>query len=175
MAVLAVASVALLSAPTAAFADPYVSGSTVTADTYSLSPGETVTVTWHGDYFEPGEAVSVSVAGTAASASTMSISGARSTGATAPAVVDPSGSVVARVTVPASATGNYTITGTSASASGGVTVAVLSATLISTGTTALAKTGGNVPVGLALAGGGILALGVILVAARMITRRRSVN
>ena len=175
---LAIALFATIAVPAAAYADPYVSGSTVSADRYTVSPGEMVTVTWHESYFSPGEAVEVSVDGRAAETTVLSFGGAVRRGAATSATADASGSVVAQMTFSASEVGSYAILGSAASATGGVTVNVVAAAVsgaaaqpTSSGPV-LAATGGNLPLGLGVAGGGMLILGAVLVSARLVTRRR---
>lgn len=183
-AALAIALFATISVPAAAHADPHVSGSTVSADRYTVSPGEMVTVTWQESYFDPAEAVEVSVDGRAAQTTMLSFGGSARRGAATSSTADASGSVVAQVTFSASEVGSYAIMGSAASAAsaasatGGVTVDVVAAAVsgaaaqpTSSGPV-LAATGGRVPLGLGVAGGGMLILGAVLVSARLVTRRR---
>lgn len=178
LAALAVALFATIAVPAAAHADPYVSGSTVTADRYTVAAGETVTVTWHDSYFTPGAAVAVTVDGCAADTATLTVAGAVTQGATTSTTADGNGSVMAQVTFGASAAGSCSITGAAASATGGVTVNVVSAAASASGARAissgpvLAATGGSLPLGLGVAGGGMLVLGAVLISARLLNRRR---
>ena len=178
IALFAIALFATISVPAAAHADPHVSGSTVSADRYTVSPGEMVTVTWQESYFDPAEAVEVSVDGRAAQTTMLSFGGSARRGAATSSTADASGSVVAQVTFSASEVGSYAIMGSAASATGGVTVDVVAAAVsgaaaqpTSSGPV-LAATGGRVPLGLGVAGGGMLILGAVLVSARLVTRRR---
>ena len=177
-AALAIALFATISVPAAAHADPHVSGSTVSADRYTVSPGEMVTVTWQESYFDPAEAVEVSVDGRAAQTTMLLFGGSARRGAATSSTADASGSVVAQVTFSASEVGSYAIMSSAASATGGVTVDVVAAAVSGAAASptssgpVLAATGGRVPLGLGVAGGGMLILGAVLVSARLVTRRR---
>ena len=177
-AALAIALFATISVPAAAHADPHVSGSTVSADRYTVSPGEMVTVTWQESYFDPAEAVEVSVDGRAAQTTMLLFGGSARRGAATSLTADASGSVVAQVTFSASEVGSYAIMSSAASATGGVTVDVVAAAVSGAAASptssgpVLAATGGRVPLGLGVAGGGMLILGAVLVSARLVTRRR---
>lgn len=181
--VLAVAFFAALAAPATAHADPYVSEASVSADRYTVTAGESVTVTWSESYFDPGEDVTVSVAGTvvgtAAESSIMSASGPAERGSATATAADLRGGTSAQVTFTTDAIGRYAITGSAASATGGVTITVVASTASALpaqaidAAPALALTGGSLPVVLGITGGGMLFLGAVLVSARVIARRRT--
>lgn len=180
IAALAVATIALISTPTAAIADPYVSGSTVTSDRYVIEPGGTFTVTWHDDYFCDNDPVTVGLSGKASVQTTILTSTTTVVGSSANTVTDANGSVVTTFTVSKDALGNYPVTGTSECGTGGVTVKVVESGVAGAqvvaarkpvAATRLASTGADIPMVLLVSGGGALVFGAILLGTRARSRR----
>ncbi|GAB2747222.1 hypothetical protein [Sinomonas atrocyanea] len=178
IAVLAVAFAALVAAPSAANAAYVVSNNiTVAGD---ATPGGTVTVNFAAGSFAPNEEVSASVTGN--TAVTLSVvKAAVTTQFTKQASA--TGAVSFNVTLPADASGTYTLTakGLTSGNVGTATITVVPASVANTGTSAsmgnaggaaLAETGASLPMLMVWIGAGALVLGVAIVATLGFVRKQ---
>ena len=181
LAVLAVAVAALVAAPSAANAAYVVSNNiTVAGDAV---PGGTVTVNFAAGSFAPNEEVSASVTGN--TAVTLSVvKAAVTTQFTKQASA--TGAVSFNVTLPADASGTYTLTakGLTSGNIGTATITVVPASVANTGNTgtsasmgnaggaALAETGASLPMLMVWIGAGALVLGVAIVATLGFVRKQ---
>jgi hypothetical protein len=173
-------------APMAASAVPYTPGATISADPVNLHPGDSSVISAGSGYFGPSEHVDVSVSGgttSHATAHTLSVSG----GWTVPDTLTSTsaGAASFSLTAPAGSHGDYTVTLTSASASGSVVLDVTpatsggsgsnpgggSGTIATTGTGGLAFTGLSLPMMVVWAILAIIALGAALVTVRRMKQR----
>lgn len=176
LAVLTVAFVALVAAPSAANA-AYVPSSNITV-TGDAVPGGTVTVNFAAGSFAPNETVSASVSGD----TPVTLSAVKA------AVVSQftkqasaTGAVSINVTLPTNASGTYTLTATGLT-SGNVgtaaitvvpaSVANTSASVGNAGGAALAETGASLPMLMVWIGVGALILGVAAVTTVGFVRKR---
>ena len=118
IAFVAVVLAGVFVAPVAASAVPYTPGAQVVASVYNLTPGQSTRVTADAGFFGGAQSVHVAISGTAASdwATPASLTS------------DAGGGTSFVLTAPTSSTGHYTVTLTSASASGSVLLTVTPAT-----------------------------------------------
>jgi hypothetical protein len=136
---------AVFMAPMAASAVSYTPGAQVHASNYNPHPKETVTVFADPGFFKANESVSVTVTGVDAPGITF----ASSTSTTVSS--NGAGATSFPLTGPADSTGPYTVTLTSASASGSVTLNVVAgSSTVTPGSPGTTSSGGGV--GSALAG-----------------------
>ncbi len=179
-AALAVASVLVLSAPVAAnaadtcqgIAPEYANSVTVSASSPSVTRGGTVTVSFSDGYFAASDPVTLQVSGTDAAGVSLISGSASGTGSLSTAASG-SGAVTATATFPQTAQGSYTLSGTSQSGCGGVTVTVSNpaSTAAVAADNQLAFTGGTLPTILLVTGAGALVFGAILLVVRARARR----
>jgi len=161
IAVTALAVVAFVSVPMAAFA--YDENSTITTSDSTPTPGQAVTVSFNAGSFDNLEPVSLSVSGNgdpgiAALAGTATVNKQASA----------TGAVTAAVTIPTNGSGTYTVT-----AAGGTSGRILNAVLtVVAADSGLAVTGSTFPVLWLWVGGGALALGIALVVVLAVSRRQ---
>ncbi|PSL38911.1 hypothetical protein CLV49_2541 [Labedella gwakjiensis] len=168
-----IALVALFAVPTAAQA-LYAPEDSITV-TGTPAPGGTVTVTIDAA-FTPGEDVSFTLTGENASAATLAVFKAAVETKSLTKAADASGSAALDVTLPANASGTYTITGTGLSSGIVGTAAVTVVAGDGSGTDdgdGLAVTGGTALTAIWIAGGA-LALGIVLLLVRTMRRKASV-
>jgi hypothetical protein len=177
LAVLAVAFVALVAAPSAANA-AYVPSNNITVSG-NATPGGTVTVNFAAGSFAPNETVSASVSGNTP-VTLSAVKAAVVTSFTKQASA--TGAVAFNVTLPTNASGTYTLTATGLT-SGNVGTAAITvvpgangagladtgsststgASMGNAGGAALAETGATLPMLMVWIGGGALVLGVAIV------------
>jgi len=169
LAVAALAIGAILLVPAAANAS-YVANDKVVVSG-STSPGGTAVVTFKDGSFTPGETVSFSVTGegpitlSAVKAAVVTVTSTKVANAT-------TGSVVLNVTLPANATGSYTVTATGLSF-GNVGTAAITVRSADAGAGAkLPFTGANISPLIIWGAGGILLLGVALLIVLAVVRRQ---
>jgi hypothetical protein len=163
-----------VSAPLAAQAENYVpkdsalacAGMTVTPA--AVAPGESVTITGAAGAFQPGETVALRLSATAGAPA---VAGDPAASVTAAA----DGSVSGTLVVPASTTGAWRANETAASGDhwcGLVSVVPASTRTASEGGS-LPVTGGTLPTGLAITGGGLLLAGAAAAGIATARRRRA--
>ena len=174
IAVVALAALALFSVPTAATAAGYVAADNITVSG-SATPGSEQTVDFADGSFNAGETVTFAVSGAGFATSTVTLTG----------TADAQGGITFKFTLPANASGSYSITATGAT-SGNVGTATITVAdtdagtddgLASTGTVAgsddgLASTGYEAPVLLIWGAAGALLLGIALVLVLSVVRRQ---
>ena len=168
LAIAALAIGAILVVPAAANA-AYVANDHVVVSG-SSAPGGTAVVTFKDGSFTPGETVSFSVTGEGPI--TLSAVNAAVVTATSTKVASATGSVVLNVTLPANATGSYTVTATGLT-SGNVGTATITVRSADAGAGAkLPFTGANISPLIIWGAGGILLLGVALLVVLAVVRRQ---
>ena len=159
VALVAVVLATVFAAPLAAYSAPYTMGAQFFADDYTATPNQTVRVTADPGYFVAGERVSVDFDGDSGRVSSTSIE----------KTADADGGLAVALVVPAASTGEYTVTAVSESASGALTLSVVSAdTPVTDG---VGVTGSELPLVLIWLLGGLGVLGIAYFAVRATTRR----
>jgi hypothetical protein len=169
-AVVALATLALFAVPTAASAAEYVPKESITVSGNSAASA-TVTINFD-KAFKPRATVTFGVTG-AGKPTTLSVVKTEAT-ASLVKTAEASGTVALDVTLPAGASGSYTVTGTDGTTIGAATITVAAAdagTAVGTDD-GLAETGYNAPVLLIWGAAGALLLGVALVLVLSVVRRQ---
>jgi hypothetical protein len=176
IAAVVLAGAALLATPAAANAAGYVPSSNISGDT-TVVQGGTTTIVFGPNSFVGNETVNISITG--AGAATL---GALPTTTVSKAyTATPAGSVAPRVTLPAGASGTYTLTATGATSGNVGTAAVTvvpadsaaARAVAGTGTGSLAFTGSTVSMlALWVAGGAVVLGGGLLVVRTSVRRQR---
>ncbi|WP_345752735.1 hypothetical protein [Microbacterium rhizophilus] len=171
-AALVLAGALAVAAPAAASAATrYTPPTDAPTQTLTVTAGGTVTVALGG--FQAGEPVTISLTGEFALQATIGSivrTAVETQTASLPAAAD--GTVSPDITLPANATGSYTVTATGAT-SGNVATAVLALPAAAGGPgTGLAATGGSDMTGLWVGGGALLLTGGAVIAATTLRRRR---
>ncbi len=164
-AIIAVAFVAVFTAPLAANAAGYVPSSSVTVSG-SVTPGGTVTVSFASGSFAANESVGFSVTGNG----TATLSMFRAATVTTTKVASATGAVSVNVTLPANASGTYTLTATGVT-SGNIGTASLTVVPADAGRS-LARTGSTLPMLLIWTAGGAGVLGIALFVVLGLVRRQ---
>ncbi|MDJ0376946.1 hypothetical protein [Cryobacterium sp. PH31-L1] len=164
IATLALAGVALLAGPVAAHAAGYVAADLISVSG-SQTAGSTVAIAFDDGAFAASETVSVAVSGegsvilAAVRAATVDL---RKTSTSV-------GALDLKVTLPADATGSYTLTATGLSSQ---SVGTATITVVAADETGLASAGFDAPMVLIYSAAGALLLGLGLVIALRLTMRR---
>ena len=164
LAAVIIAVAAIFAMPVAANAAGYTPVTAVVSDT-TPAPGQSVTVSFPDGTFANNESVGIAVTGN--SSATVAVVKAATVSTTKPASA--TGSLSFVVTLPADATGTYTVTATGLS-SGIVGTAVLTVTPAAAG--GLAATGANFPFLMVWTAGGALLLGIALLIVLTVVRRQ---
>lgn len=174
IAAIVLAGAALIATPAAANAAGYVPTSNVTVTGSTVAGGTTI-INFGPGSFVGNETVNISVTGAGA----VTLGALPTTTVSKAYVASASGAVSPRVTLPAGASGTYTLTATGAT-SGNVGTAAITATPAagaaavgaSGGTGSLAFTGGTISALALWAGGGAVVLGGGLLVVRSSIRRQ---
>lgn len=167
IATAALAVLAILAAPTAASA--YVVDGSVTVSDSTPSPGEAVTVNIAAGSFDGGEPVVFSVTGEGSVTLAALRTAVETVSKTKTADANGAASVV--VTLPANASGTYTLTATGQTSGNIATVSLTVAAADAGAGAVLPRTGGELPFAVIWIAGGALVLGVVLVAVLGLRRR----
>ncbi|WP_166874688.1 sortase [Salinibacterium sp. ZJ450] len=165
LATAALALLAVLAVPTAASA-AYVPAADVVVADNTVVAGAATNVGIAAGSFTPAEPVTFSVTGEGSA--TLAILRAATVSLTKAAAAD--GSTSVKVTLPANASGTYTLTATGGT-SGNVATAAITAVAADGSATALPRTGGEIPFAVIWIAAGAVALGVVLVAVLTLRRR----
>jgi hypothetical protein len=173
LATAALAVIAVFAFAPAASAVDYVSDAKVSVTAAPVA-GETAIVAFADNAFAANEDVTFSVTGSAAATLSV-VKAAVTTSLTKQASATGASSV--NVAIPSGATGDYTVSATSATASYTATLAIIAADAATTATdteaaNGLATTGYDVPVLVIWGAAGVLILGVALVMVRISVRRQ---
>jgi hypothetical protein len=176
---LVLAVVATFTVPVAANATTYVPGSGCTVSPSTLKAGETGTLRCEPGTYGASESVDYVVEGESGADATLASFRSGASSASIVKLAGPDGSSTLSVTVPADATGAYTITGTgaktSSTATAALTVLPADASIASTTDAAsnpIAPAGLNIAMLLIWIGLGILALGLLGLLLLAALRRR---
>ena len=166
LATLALAGIAVLSGPVAAHAAGYVAADLITVSGSSTAGG-TVTVAFNDGAFDPAEQVSVAVSGEGS----VILAAVRANTIDTQKTATGSGALDLNITLPADATGSYTLTATGLSSQN---VGTSTITVVAADGAALASAGFDAPVALIYSATGALLLGLgLVVTLRFTVRRRA--